>query len=1314
MNKKLTKLLSVFLIAGAIGMGTVANAGCVHKHTFGDNWVTEDGATTHWHPSTCGHDVKGDETAHADTNGDNKCDDCNAAMPEEKPNPNPGGDTATVTSVKISAANGATSVKVGETLQLSAVVSGTNNPSQEVTWTSSDTNTATVDGNGLVTGKAAGSVEITATSTLDKTKSDKITLTVATAISSDESDNAIVPEFKGPAEGPKAGTSSKTFELNGADIEKGTLAEDWTDGIFTIAKGAEIRDRKPTGDNASNYSRSIKNGSITIAVPSTGKLKFVFANGSTSKSSKYKITGPGLSGDEGVISTGDKVLNGTEIDVVQGEYKFVTTDGTVDMFGIELALDGVAATPIQSLEIASAGTTDYLVTQKVDCTGIKLVAKDGNNVTYDVDLTNCKFDTSKYNPNVSGEYEIGITYYLDSNLDSNTTEFTASYKVKVYAVDSIKLDTIGLSGSNQLTAQQAYLTTDTYVKETNLSVVAECDLNGDKITYKLKKDWYTLTDAVDLSTPGKKTITVNVNTAYTVGNKEVKTSYEIISAAKKDVVENKVTVTVGTNGDFSTLTQAVQYLSKCDYADNVVKVIEIAPGTYEEKVWIEVNNVVLVGKGTTADDTKITYSLVEGDIDNLSGAYWGLNCATVHVKGKNFKAYNVAIHNDFDYMNNAGNYSGNQAAQGVALTLDTDGAVIYGCHLYGNQDTLYMKTGRSYYYKTQIDGNIDFIFGGDTGLAYFEECVIKAVSRTAAGNDQNGYVTAAKHDANKKPDYGYIFDKCTLTAYDNVKEGSMSLGRPWGAAATVAYINCNFSKHYSKLASDSDGKNHRWNSMSGANPEDADFCEYGSTGEGAITTAVKGGSVLTAEKAANYTKTNIFGTANGAKVGYSAAWDCDVALSTLKIIAGLEEGEIPEDKTVTINLKDNTFTDGNCAADLNSKYGDYFEWTGTAKFQNQDGKIENGVQIGTDTVITFKVVGEVTLVQGYELPVTDYEITYKDGYATVTFVAATGTYGTFIGEIIIDTSKTMPDTQRVDVTFDYNDEGATQSKVESIIVGKKVTKPADPVRSGYTFKYWYKGDDDSTEYDFDSVVEEAFTLKAKWEAGEVATEYTAGSVINITQLTKTYQAGTDTTTGLELGVLIDATSGKIAPNGDNVQFTTGAIIKVKVAEGLMVLPVWHKLTPQDGFTVSERDGDGYVTITSYNNGTYIIQIMVVSAYSIENGGTLTFGTTNEGMGASYQGHYASNGTLTIDATASGAKVAANTNYAQVNQGTVIKLKAPDSVTDVSGVTIKVTAYNNVDITDKYTLTYEDGYIVLTATSNSHPDCYPSTIEISID
>lgn len=75
-----------------------------------------------------------------------------------------------VTSVTIN--EGDQSIEVGKTFGYSATVVTTGTASDAVSWSSSDTDIATVDSSGLVTGISEGSATITATSDFDTGVSD--------------------------------------------------------------------------------------------------------------------------------------------------------------------------------------------------------------------------------------------------------------------------------------------------------------------------------------------------------------------------------------------------------------------------------------------------------------------------------------------------------------------------------------------------------------------------------------------------------------------------------------------------------------------------------------------------------------------------------------------------------------------------------------------------------------------------------------------------------------------------------------------------------------------------------------------------------------------------------------------------------------------------------------------------------------------------------------------------------------------------------------------------------------------------------------
>lgn len=84
----------------------------------------------------------------------------------------------TVSSVTVSPANLALDLNGTKTSTLTAIVNGDNNPSQIVTWSSSNTSVATVSASGVVTAKATGNATITATSQQDGTKSATCSVTV--------------------------------------------------------------------------------------------------------------------------------------------------------------------------------------------------------------------------------------------------------------------------------------------------------------------------------------------------------------------------------------------------------------------------------------------------------------------------------------------------------------------------------------------------------------------------------------------------------------------------------------------------------------------------------------------------------------------------------------------------------------------------------------------------------------------------------------------------------------------------------------------------------------------------------------------------------------------------------------------------------------------------------------------------------------------------------------------------------------------------------------------------------------------------------
>ena len=493
---------------------------------------------------------------------------------------------------------------------------------------------------------------------------------------------------------------------------------------------------------------------------------------------------------------------------------------------------------------------------------------------------------------VSATYSDGVQLVLTKDVDytidySSFGDTKGSYEIKVISSEN---SDIVVKYNVNVVEQTGFKVSTEFADVTYLA--------GEKFSNKNVIVWSVWSDGVEERETSGYSINSSAFNTDVAGEYDivisypgfVDTTYKVSVIDTKPVVsQNYVYVNVNAlstlrNGEledgvetFKTVSSAVDFLASCKYDENVIKVINVGAGTYNEKVEIPSSLANLHIIGASKESTIITYSAVESTVDVRTNSTYGLDCATVVANAPGFAITNIQIRNDFNYIRDNLKEA---SPQGLALTINGDGAVIYDAHLYGNQDTLYLKSGRTYIKDSLVEGNIDFIFGNNNGLAYFDNCEIKAISRDGNGTNNNtGYVTAMKATESDAPVYGYIFNNCNFTNGENVKDGSMSLGRPWGAKASVAYINCSFSKAYSTLAYDGKTKS-RWFDMSGNKPQNANFVEYGSTGDGAITESVEGGKVLTAEEAANYTLANIFAATNG-NVKWSGAWNQAAALENV-------------------------------------------------------------------------------------------------------------------------------------------------------------------------------------------------------------------------------------------------------------------------------------------------------------------------------------------------------------------------------------------------------------------------------------------------
>lgn len=314
-------------------------------------------------------------------------------------------------------------------------------------------------------------------------------------------------------------------------------------------------------------------------------------------------------------------------------------------------------------------------------------------------------------------------------------------------------------------------------------------------------------------------------------------------------------VSADNDKDFANISEALEAAKK--YADMKV-VIHIAPGTYEERLVVNQDNVSLVG--SDANTTKIVFSNYAKEVMPDGENRGTFRTQSVFIDADDFYACGIT------FSNEAG--QGDVAGQAIAMYADGDKLVFENCRFDGFQDTLFTaplpqkemqpggfkgpkqfaprKVGRHLYKDCYIAGNVDFIFGGAT--AYFENCEIFMKKRDTDDADKpHGYVTAPSTFEGQK--YGYVFNNCRFTS--NCPAQSCYLGRPWRNFAKCVIINSEIGAHIRREGWHDWNKKDAWDTMF--------FAEYNNSGEGADNKRASFVKLLTKEQADEYTRENVLG-----------------------------------------------------------------------------------------------------------------------------------------------------------------------------------------------------------------------------------------------------------------------------------------------------------------------------------------------------------------------------------------------------------------------------------------------------------------------
>lgn len=234
------------------------------------------------------------------------------------------------------------------------------------------------------------------------------------------------------------------------------------------------------------------------------------------------------------------------------------------------------------------------------------------------------------------------------------------------------------------------------------------------------------------------------------------------SSAKEIVVD------ADGEGDFCTIQGALSY------ADKSGATIAIAPGTYEEMLYLR-DKAGITLKGIDRSRVKIIYPNSE---NYMSGS--SVRCLFLVENCDNLVLEKLTIENSFyasDHKGQAECIYFNSGNNTHKLTIDN-------CALISWQDTFLCK-GQVWVHDSLIAGHCDFIWGYPKAC-FFDNCEIR--SRAA------GYIVQARIQS--ASDKGFVFYNCNLTAEDGVGANSVYLARSAGQSDcfdNVVYVNCTMS-----------------------------------------------------------------------------------------------------------------------------------------------------------------------------------------------------------------------------------------------------------------------------------------------------------------------------------------------------------------------------------------------------------------------------------------------------------------------------------------------------------------------------------------
>ena len=122
--------------------------------------------------------------------------------------------------------------------------------------------------------------------------------------------------------------------------------------------------------------------------------------------------------------------------------------------------------------------------------------------------------------------------------------------------------------------------------------------------------------------------------------------------------------------------------------------------------------------------------------------------------------------------------------RGHAISINGDRSILRNVYARGNQDSVYIGSGRIYFEDCDLIGGTDYIYGG--AAAVFNNCKL-GLEGMSDNPNYGSPITAAETHADNP--YGYLFYNCEIYNNRPNNTSESSFGRPWHIDPQVTFFN---------------------------------------------------------------------------------------------------------------------------------------------------------------------------------------------------------------------------------------------------------------------------------------------------------------------------------------------------------------------------------------------------------------------------------------------------------------------------------------------------------------------------------------------